>query len=186
MTQLESVEPYFDRLNCLENHLDSLASAYSHGKRFAEMEIATARESYGLSAQSLRLYAFAGPGIPLDQHFAAGNFMRDALDSGFIEIKGNPKTQRSYMYPSDLTKHIFQSLVSGDIETKEVGSTEVVSIDELAKIISTHTENSGVGAGDDSKIMTSYYPKTKDLLVQTLELEESIMKWRDWLRAIRN
>ncbi len=186
ITQLEATELLFDKVTCINNHIDSLASAYSHGKRFAEIEIDAARESYGLNAQSLRLYAFAGPGLPLDQHFAAGNFMRDALKSGFIEINGNSKTQRSYMYPSDLTKHILQSLVSGDVKTKEVGSTEVVSIAELAKIISKNTKNSGISAGDDSKPVTSYYPKTEDLLAQTVELEESIKKWRDWLNIIKN
>jgi nucleoside-diphosphate-sugar epimerase len=186
VTQLESIEPYFDQLICQHSHLDNLASAYSHGKRFAEIEIATARESYGLNAQSLRLYSFAGPGLPLHQHFAAGNFMRDALDSEFIEIKGNPKTRRSYMYPSDLTKHILQSLVSGDVKTREVGSTEVVSIAELAKIISENTKNPGIRVGDDLKTRTSYYPITEDLLAQTIELDESIKKWRDWLHVIKN
>lgn len=185
VTQLESVEPFFSQSICLPNHLDNLASAYSHGKRFAETEIASARESTSLSAQSLRLYAFAGPGLPLDQHFAAGNFMQDALKSRFIEINGNPKTQRSYMYPSDLTKHILQSLVSGDIKTREVGSTERVSIAELAKKISENTENSEVSTGDDSKTLTSYYPTTEDVLAQTIKLEESIKKWRDWLRLIK-
>ncbi len=186
VTQLEATEPLFDRETCVNNHLDSLASAYSHGKRFAEIEIAKAREKYGLSAQSLRLYAFAGPGLPLDQHFAAGNFMNDALMSGFIEINGNPKTQRSYMYPSDLTKHILESLASGEVETKEVGSTEVVSIVELAKIISKNIRNSGISGGDASKTITSYYPKTENLLSQTVDLEEGIKKWRDWLNVIKN
>jgi len=186
VTQLEAIEPLFDKENCIHNHLDNLASAYSHGKRFAEIEIATAIEFYGLSAQSLRLYAFAGPGLPLDQHFAAGNFMNDALMSGFIEIKGNPNTQRSYMYPSDLTKHILRSLVSGDLKTREVGSTEVVSIAELARIISNNSKNLGISAGDNSETVTSYYPKTEDLLFQTVELEEGIKKWRDWLDLIKN
>jgi len=186
VTQLESMEPYFERPSGLYSHLDNLASAYSHGKRVAEIEITSARESYGLSAQILRLYAFAGPGLPLDQHFAAGNFMRDALNSGVIEIKGNPKTQRSYMYPSDLTKHILRSLVSDDVKTREVGSTEVVSIGELAKIISENTNDSIVDAGDGSKTVTSYYPKTEDLLAQTIDLVESIKKWRDWLKDFKN
>ena len=186
VTQLESIEPYFDKPNCLHSHINNLSSAYSHGKRFAEIEIDSARNSYGLNAQTLRLYAFAGPGLPLDQHFAAGNFMRDAMESGFIEIKGNPKTQRSYMYPSDLTKHILQSLVSADTKTREIGSNEVVTIEELAKIISENTKNSVIGAGDDSKALTLYYPETDNLLGQTIELAESIKKWRDWLSLIKN
>ena len=139
-----------------------------------------------MNAQILRLYAFAGPGIPLDQHFAVGNFIRDALDLGFIEIKGNPKTQRSYMYPSDLSKHILQSLVSDDVKTREVGSSDVVTIAELARVISENVNKAALGSGDDSIMANSYYPKTIDLLAQTIDLQESIKKWENWLRITRS
>ena len=185
VSQLEFEEPEFDGSSCLENHDHDLSSAYSHGKKFAEREISFARESYGLNSQVLRLYAFAGPGLPLDQHFAAGNFMRDALESNIIEIKGNPETQRSYMYPSDLAAHILRSLVSNDVQTREVGSTEVITIAELAKLISSNVGKSLVNMGDFSKGFSSYYPKTNEVLHQSIGLEESIKKWVDWLRDIR-
>ena len=184
VTALEALEPAYDRNFCANNHLDSVSSAYSHGKRFAEEEINRAAQNLSLNAQSLRLFAFAGPGLPIDQHFAVGNFMKDAMQESPIEIKGNPNTQRSYMYPSDLTAHILQSLVSSDVRTRELGSKEAVTMQQLAKIISINTHNPIVKNGDTSKPISIYLPNSEDTLTQTIGLEESIRRWRKWLSVV--
>jgi nucleoside-diphosphate-sugar epimerase len=130
------------------------------------------------------LYAFAGPGLPTDQHYAAGNFMRDGMRNLPIEIKGNPNTKRSYMYPADLTRHILNSLVSREVTTREVGSKETISICGLARVISENTNNSIVTEGDSSKPYSVYLPRTKGLLSETISLEESIQRWREWLSSL--
>lgn len=186
VSYLETVEPRFDREICEAEHLDALPLAYSHGKRFAEMDIEKAVAEEGLNAQSLRLYAFAGPGLPLDQHFAAGNFMRDFLDSKSIEIKGNPETQRSYMYPTDLAVHILKSLTLRDTRTQEVGSSEVVSMVELAKRISVEGKKMSVSESYSKHAFSAYFPKLDALLGQTINLDESIKRWKKWLLLSRN
>ena len=183
---LEKSEPHYEHEICEARHLDSLGSAYSHGKRFAEIDIARAREIYDLNAQSLRLFAFAGPGLPLDQHFAAGNFLKDYLMGRSIEVKGNPNTQRSYMYPTDLVSHIIASLTSSETETTEVGSTEVVSIGELATLISSGAKTSETTEGDLTQPISSYFPTSKKVLNQRIDLAESIKKWKEWLSILKN
>ena len=186
VSHLETIEPTFERHKCEANHLDTLPTAYAHGKRFAEMDIEKAVVQDGLNAQSLRLYAFAGPGLPLDQHFAAGNFIRDFLDTGSIEIKGNPETQRSYMYPTDLAMHILRSLILNVTNTQEVGSSEVVSMRELASRICEGVNSLPVREGDFKQPLSSYFPKSENLLGQTVSLDESIKRWKNWLLFPRN
>ena len=186
VTALESLEQSYEKDFCADNHLQTLPSAYSHGKRFAEEAINKARQEYNLNAQSLRLYAFAGPGLPTDQHYAAGNFMRDGMRNLPIEIKGNPHTKRSYMYPADLTRHILNSLVSREVTTREVGSKEIISIGGLARVISENTNNSIVTKGDATKPYSVYLPRTRGLLSETISLEESIQRWREWLSSLKN
>ena len=185
VSALEEVEPIYEKEACIENHLNTLSSSYSHGKRFVEEEINRAIENDNLNAQSLRLFAFAGPGLPIDQHFAAGNFMRDAMQARSIVIKGNPDTQRSYMYPADLTKHILNSLASNERKTKEVGSREIVSILELAGIVSSCVGGKNIEICKEPQTRTAYFPKSQDLLTETIGLRESIEKWRDWLAGTK-
>jgi nucleoside-diphosphate-sugar epimerase len=183
VSALEELEPNYERERCIKNHLNTLSSSYSHGKRFVEEEINSAIKNEGLNAQSLRLFAFAGPGLPIDQHFAAGNFMKDAMEGRSIVIKGNPETQRSYMYPADLTKHILNSLSSNDNNTQEVGSREIVSIYGLAKVISDSVGGTSIEVSDQPQPFSAYFPTSQNLLAETIELSESIEKWRDWLSA---
>jgi nucleoside-diphosphate-sugar epimerase len=186
VTQLEKSEPLYEREICEAMHLDTVTTAYSHGKRFAEEDLASAISTYGLNGQALRLYAFAGPGLPLDQHFAAGNFMRDFLDSGNIEIKGNPETRRSYMYPTDLAIHILKALISTKTDQQEIGSSEVVTIRELADHICVDGNTLAVSRGDSAQPISSYFPKSETLLGQTISLDESIRRWKEWLLTFKN
>jgi nucleoside-diphosphate-sugar epimerase len=186
VAQLETSEPIFERQVCETAHLDTLSTAYSHGKRFAELDIASAIATIGLNGQALRLYAFAGPGLPLDQHFAAGNFMRDFLDTGYIEIKGNPETQRSYMYPTDLAIHILNALISTETNPQEVGSSEVVTIKELAGRICGDRNTTAMSRGDSKQPISSYFPKSETLLGETISLDESIKRWKAWLFTFKN
>ena len=63
------------------------ASAYGEGKRSAEM-LCTLASSPRLNITIARCFAFVGPYMQLDAHFAIGNFISDAVQGRPFWLKG--------------------------------------------------------------------------------------------------
>jgi len=111
-------------------------TAYAEGKRIAELYCSTYFDKNNLPIKIARCFAFVGPYLPLDTHFAIGNFINNVLKNEDIIIKGDGSTIRSYMYASDLMIWLWRILVNGEInQPYNVGSDEAVSIKELAEKI---------------------------------------------------
>ena len=104
--------------------------AYGEAKRLGEMAVACCE---GLAWTVVRPFAFLGPHLPLDAHFAAGNFLRDASQARSIEIKGDGSPIRSFMHPADIAAWQLWLMALGPRgQAFNVGSDEPVSLGELA------------------------------------------------------
>jgi UDP-glucuronate decarboxylase len=110
--------------------------AYSIAKRCAEHLCALYQEKYGLSTVIARCFAFVGRDLPLDVHFAIGNFVRDALTKEEIRVSGDGSPIRSYMDQRDLAYWLVRLLESGSAgQAYNVGSDQAISIRELAYLV---------------------------------------------------
>lgn len=123
----------------------SPGGAYGEGKRAAEAWGAAYCREHAVDFLSARLFAFGGPYLPLDQHFAFGNFIADALAKRPVQISGSGKSVRSWLFGGDLGVWLLRILSRGRSGSAyNVGSDEAYSIAELAQIVS---EVAGIQAG---------------------------------------
>ena len=105
---------------------------YAEAKREAERLCAES----GVDFVTARAFAFLGPHLPLDAHFAAGNFLRDACRGGPILVRGDGTALRSYLYPADLVVWLLRLLLRGArARAYNVGSDETVTTAQLARAI---------------------------------------------------
>lgn len=127
------LEEYIGSPDCLNPK-----SAYGEGKRAAEMLCSIFNKQFQIPVKIARCFAFVGPYLPLDAHFAIGNFINDILIGGPIIIHGSGLPYRSYLYSSDLIIWLLKILLNDNqkLEIYNVGSDRAISIKELAFLMS--------------------------------------------------
>ncbi|WP_423603758.1 NAD-dependent epimerase/dehydratase family protein [Sphingomonas sp. MS122] len=160
-------------------------SAYGEGKRAAEMLCAIYARQFGVEVVGARIFALLGPLLSLDIHFAAGNFIRDAMAGARIRVEGSGQAVRSYLYAADLTVWLWTLLLEGRSgETYNLGSEEAVSIADLARRTAAILGGPGVeilGRPDPGWNPGRYVPSTAKLrrdlgLAPTVGLDEAIRR----------
>jgi nucleoside-diphosphate-sugar epimerase len=167
-------------------------STYAEAKRAAEMLCAIYQKQFGLQIAVARIFALLGPYLSLGIHFAAGNFIRDAMSGKKVVVNGNGLPCRSYLYASDLTVWLLHMLVRAEsCRPYNVGSDESISVKELAEKVSKTLADGQfevLGATDKGWNPGRYVPDTQLInqelgLRKTVELDDAIYRtaiWNGW------
>jgi nucleoside-diphosphate-sugar epimerase len=143
-----------------------------------------------LACSIARCFAFVGPHLPLDAHFAIGNFIRDALANYPIHIKGDGTPLRSYLYAADLTIWLWTMLFTAPANRAyNVGSEDLYSIGGLAHL-TAETLRPGlkveiVGKPTLGAPISTYVPSTQRAkqelgLTQHISTAEAIRRTAAW------
>lgn len=112
------------------------ASGLGQGKRAAEFFCSYYAEQYHFDYVIARCFSFVGAGLPLDIHYAIGNFIRDALYNKTIVIHGDGSQMRSFLYLADVVHWLLTLLVKGQSgRVYNVGSDQEISIIDLAHLV---------------------------------------------------
>jgi nucleoside-diphosphate-sugar epimerase len=179
-------------------------SAYGQGKRFAEHLCALyplesnglpldKRQTSQLQIKIARCFAFVGPYLPLDAHFAIGNFIRDGLKGGPIVIQGDGTAHRSYLYAADLAIWLWTIIFNGQhLRPYNVGSEESFSIAEVAARVAEQFHSQMAieirGISNPQKPVERYVPNVSRIKVELMvdefiKIDKSIPKT---LRILKN
>lgn len=165
-------------------------SAYGEGKRASELMCSLYLQHSSIEFKIARCFAFAGPCLPFDGNFAIGNFIRDVLRGGPIEIAGDGTAVRSYLYAADLAVWLWTILFKGaSMQAYNVGSEGAISIGNLARV-TAETLDPGVEIhiaqeAVEGTLPLRYVPSTERAqrelqLRQTVSLSEAIRRTAAW------
>lgn len=169
-------------------------ATYGIGKLSAEHLCALYSKQYGIETKIARCFSFVGPYLPLDIHYAIGNFIRDGLKGEPIKVKGDGTSCRSYMYAADLAIWLWTILIKGEsCRPYNVGSEEEYTIAEVAEIVSGTFKDKPdveIAKSQTGKPAERYVPSVQRAvselgLKQFIGIEEAIMKTVNALRAMK-
>jgi len=156
----------------------STDAIYGNSKRASECLSLAYCSQAQLEICIARIFAVIGPGLPLNDGFAVGNFVRDAMAGETINIQGDGRSMRSYLYMADVIVWLLRILGFGHAgEAYNVGSEKALSIAELAKQVVIAMENdvpvSTSLQCNDAAPPARYVPETRKAR-EELELAEYI------------
>jgi dTDP-glucose 4,6-dehydratase len=166
-------------------------SALGEGKRAAEFLCAYYSRKYGIEMKIARCFSFFGPYLPLDIHYAIGNFIGDGLKGGPIHVTSDGTPYRSYLYAADLVVWLWTILFKGvSCHPYNVGSEEAMTILELAQTVArifqpeakVRIGKETLGRQTERYVPCTFRARSELDLRVTVDFSKAIRRTVDWNR----
>ena len=171
-----------------ENYAVNDLSGLQDGKRGYALAKRAAEEAMknlgkqGFAVSIARCFAFTGPWLPRNQHFAIGNFIEDGLQGRPITVNARNKVYRSYMYADDLVEWMMTIAFHANPECPvyNVGSDQAVLMGDLAMLVAKEF-------GVDVQIPEITYPYVDRYIpsIDKAKRELSLTLRHDLISAVR-
>ena len=171
------------------------SSAYAEGKRIAELILNIGADLGKYEVVHARCFCFAGAYLPLDTHFAFGNFIASAAQNKDVVLHGDGSPIRTYLYAADLVIWMLHILAFGKhSQAYNIGSQEEITIAQLAqKIIHISGSSSRLiiqgksSSGERNRYVPSTLKAQKELgLKQYTSLHTMISRMISWAKVELN
>mgnify|MGYP001439115751 FL=1 len=177
----------FSETDVLESDILDSSNIYAISKREAEHLCLNYHDKYNLNISIARCFCFSGIHLPLDVHFAIGNFVNDVNNNNNIIIKGDGESVRSYLDQDDLIEWFIEILKNDSFKNTiyNIGSEDSISIKDLAMLIKKLSNKKIdveiLNESNNNLRKTVYVPDCEKIikkfnLVQKVSLSESIAK----------
>lgn len=163
---------------------------YGEGKRSAELLCAIYRKQHGLDSAIARCFAFVGPYLPLDVHFAIGNFIGNCLRGEPVSIGGDGTPFRSYLYAADLAIWLWTILLRGQpCRPYNVGSEHDLTIAALGHAVADALGRPGnvnmagtprPGAPAERYVPSTLRAREELKLHEYIGLEDAVRRTANW------
>jgi nucleoside-diphosphate-sugar epimerase len=164
------------------------SNSYAHFKLEAERLVTGYTEEGIISGCNLRIFSVSGPLLPLDAHFAFGSFLGQALDKNKIQITGNPKTSRSYVYIAELVYWVLLIATNPTFhDSINLGGRLPLTMEQLAQTFASVFPSCELLFEDSAAYASNYFPDLSYFLSyfdvkQEILIEEQIRRHLDWIR----
>lgn len=139
------------------NHL-SPESTLTFGKLNAEYNLNRVCEETNVELVIARCFSVVSEYIPMELHYAIGNFIKNAIEEEDILIKSDGKDIRSFQYLDETVEWLTKLLIMKDPpRIINVGSKDEITIRDLARLVKrTMKSNSNI------KILNQEPPKDNE------------------------
>ena len=147
---------------------------YAEAKLEAEKVIRRLGEE-GYDCAIARCFAFVGKHLPLDGHYAVGNFMQNILSGNPIRLRASKVVYRSYLHADELVKWLctIASKASSDCPVYNVGSDDAISLLKLVQTLSLEYDKEFIVENDQMDDIDAYIPSVQKAR-EELGLEPSL------------
>ena len=117
--------------------------SFAQNRLEAELAIKKASNDFGFELTIGRLFTFSGTHLLGKGQYAISDFIKSAIATKAIKISGHPNTVRSYLHQEAMANWILEALICKEVHIGlEIGSSEKVTIKELAEFVAQETSAS--------------------------------------------